>query len=68
MLYDAAKMNKDPITVTKCVYNWTDMMVDMSRDNILHHDRYIIRVRTLNACIRYWESDILRTLDQENDQ
>ena len=44
------------------------MMVYMSLDNILHHDRQPFHARIFNASIKDWESDILRTQDQENEQ
>ena len=39
ILYGAAKMHKKSIMGTECVYNWTDMMVGMGIDKIVHHDR-----------------------------
>ena len=50
------------------VYNWTDMMVGTGIDKIVHHDMELCRARIFNAWIEYWESNILRTLDQDNDQ
>ena len=38
ILYGTAKMHKNPIMGTICVYNWTYMMVDMGHDNIVHND------------------------------
>ena len=61
-------MHKNSIMGTRCVYNWTDMMVDMGLDNIVHNDREPCHARIFNACIEDWESDILRTRDQENEQ
>ena len=43
-------------------------MVDMGLDNIVHNDREPRHARILNAWIKDWESDILRTLDQENEK
>ena len=39
ILYGAAKMQKHSIMGTRFVYNWTDMMVGMGLDKIVHHDR-----------------------------
>ena len=39
ILYGAANMHKYSIIGIRCVYNWTDMMVDMGIDNIVHDDR-----------------------------
>ena len=39
ILYDAAKMHTNSIMETRCVYNWTDMMVDMVIYNIVNNDR-----------------------------
>ena len=50
------------------VYNWSEMMVDMGIDNIVHNDRDSRHDRIFNAWINDWESDILRTQDQENEQ
>ena len=68
ILYGAAKMHKNSIMVTRCVYNWTNMMVEMGIDNITHNDRETLHARTLNAWIEDWESEILRTRDQENEK
>ena len=61
-------MHKNSIMGTRYVYNWTDMMVDMGIDNIVHNDREPRHARIFNSWIYYWESDILRTQDQENEQ
>ena len=61
ILYGAAKMHKNTIMGTICVYNWTDMMVGMDIDNIVHNDRGSHHARIFNTWIRDWESDILRT-------
>ena len=61
-------MHKNPIIGRRWVYNWNDMMVDMGLDNIMHHDREICHVRRFNAWIEDWDSDILITLDQGNEQ
>ena len=68
ILYHAAKMHKNYIMRTICVYNWADMMVDMGLDNIVHNDREPCHARIFNAWIENWESDILRTQDQDNEQ
>ena len=44
------------------------MMVDMSLDKIVHHDRETCHDRIFNAWIEDSESDILRTQDQENEK
>ena len=51
-----------------CVYNWTNKIFDMGLDKILHYDREPHHTRIYNAWIEDWESDILRTPYQENDQ
>ena len=61
ILHVAAKMHKNSIIGTRCVYNWTEMMVDMSLGNIAHHDRELCHARIFNAWIKDLESDILRT-------
>ena len=43
-------------------------MVYMVIDNIVHNDRNPLHDRIFNAWINYWESDILRTRDQENEK
>ena len=43
-------------------------MFDMGLDDIFHHDREIIHSRIFNVWIEYWDSDILRTRDQDNEQ
>ena len=53
---------------TRCVYNWTNMMVIMGFDNIVHHDRELYHARIFNALIKDWESDIPRIRYQENEQ
>ena len=53
---------------TRYVYNWTNIMVEMGLDNIVHNYREPCHVSILNACIEDWESDILRTLDQDNEK
>ena len=54
ILYGAAKMHKNSIMGTRCVYNWTDMMVDMGLDNIMHNYREPHHSRIFNACIEDW--------------
>ena len=44
------------------------MMVDMGLDSIVYNDRKTCHAKIFNACIKDWESDILRTQDQENEQ
>ena len=39
VLYGATKMHTNSITGTRFVYNWTNMMVGMGLDNIVHNDR-----------------------------
>ena len=39
ILHGATKMHKNFIMGTICVYNWTDIMVDMGLDNIVQNDR-----------------------------
>ena len=51
ILYGAAKMHKNSIMGTRCVYNWTYMMVDMGLDNIVHNDREPRHARIFNAWI-----------------
>ena len=68
ILYGAAKMYKNSIMGTRCIYKWTGMMVDMGIYKIMHHDREPLRSRIFNAWIKDWESDMLRTRDQENEQ
>ena len=53
---------------TICVYNWTNMMVDMGLDKIVHNDREPRHARIFNAWIEDWESDIARKKYQENEQ
>ena len=61
-------MHKNSIMGTRCVYNWTGMMVDMGLDNIVHNDREPCHAMILNAWIEDWESDILRTQEQDHEQ
>ena len=61
-------MQKNSIMVIICVYNWTNMMVVMGLDKIVHNDRETYHDSILNAWIKDWESDILRKLYQENEQ
>ena len=61
ILYGAAKMHKNPTMGKRCVYNWTDMMVGMVIDNIVHNDRELFHARIFNVWIEDWESDILIT-------
>ena len=62
------KMHKNSIMRTRCVYNWTDMMVDMGLDKIVHHDTDHCNARIFYAWIKNLESDILRTRYKENEQ
>ena len=64
ILYGMAKMHKNSIMEKKYVYNWTDMMVDMGLDNIVHNDREPHHARIFNSLIKDLESDIPRTCDQ----
>ena len=66
ILYGAVKMHKNSIMGTRCVYNWTNMMVEMGLDNIVHHDRELCHDRIFNTWIKDWESDTLRVQYQEN--
>ena len=68
ILYGAAKIHKNSIMGTICVYKWIDMMTGMDLDKIVHNDREPRHARILNAWIEDWESYILRTQDQENGQ
>ena len=68
ILYGAQKMHKNSIMGTRCVYNWTDMMVDMGLDNIVHNDREPRHSNIFNSLIKDWDSDILRTRYQENEK
>ena len=43
-------------------------MVGVGLDNIVNHDREPRHARIFNAWIDDWESYILRTRDQENEQ
>ena len=51
ILYGASKMHKNTITGTRCVYNWTNMMVEMGLDNIVPNDREPCHTRILNDWI-----------------
>ena len=55
ILHGAVNMYKHYIMGRICVYNWTDMMVEMGLDKILHHDKEILHVRIFNAWIEDWE-------------
>ena len=66
IFYGAANMHKNFIMGKRCVYNWTNMMVHTSLDIIVRNDRKPCHVRIFYAWIKDWESDILRTWDQEN--
>ena len=44
------------------------MIVDMGLDNIVYNDGAPLRSKIFNAWIEDWESDILRTWGQNNDQ
>ena len=59
-------MHIDSITGKRCVYNWTNIIIDMGLDNIVHHDRKPSHARIFNYWINYWESEIPRKRDQEN--
>ena len=61
VLYGAAKMHKNSIMGTICVYKWNEMMVDMGPNNIVHNYREPIHDRIFNSWIEDWESDILKT-------
>ena len=61
-------MHIDSITGKRCVYNWTNIMIDMGLDNIVHHDRELLHAGILNTWSEDWESDILRTQNQDNEQ
>ena len=54
--------------VTRCIYNWTNMVVDMGPDNIVQNDREPLHSRIFNSWIYYLDSDILITRDQDNEQ
>ena len=51
ILYGAANMHKNSIMGKICIYNWTDMMVDMGLDNIVHNDRETRHARIFNSLI-----------------
>ena len=68
IIYGAAKMHKNSIMGRRCVYKWTDVMVGVGLDNIVNHDREPRHASIFNAWIDDWESYILRTRDQENEQ
>ena len=61
-------MHKNSITGTICVYNWTNMMFYMGIDNIVYNNREPLHARIFKAWIKYWESYILITLDQDNEK
>ena len=61
-------MHKNSIMGTICVYNWTDMMVDMGLDNIVNNYRDPLHARIFNVWIKDLDSDILITRDQDNEQ
>ena len=61
-------MHKNSIMGTRCVYNCTDMMVEMGLDKIVHNDRDPRHARIFNSLIEDWESDILRTQDLDNEK
>ena len=44
------------------------MMVDMGLDKNVHNDRETLHAKIFNAWLEYWDSDILRTRYQENEQ
>ena len=54
LLYGAEKIPKKSMMGTRCVYNWTDMMVDMGFYNIVHNDRDPRDARIFNAWIEDW--------------
>ena len=54
IIYGAAKMHKNSIIVTRCAYNWTDMMVDMGLDNIVNNDRGPRHSRIFHSWIEDW--------------
>ena len=68
ILYGAANMYKNSIMGSRCVYNWTNMMVHMCLNNIVNNDEEPRHARIFNAWIDYRESEILRTRDQENEK
>ena len=55
ILYGAAKMHIRYIMGTRCVYNWIEMMFDMSLDNIVYNDREPCHAMIFNAWIKDWE-------------
>ena len=61
ILHVAANMHKKSIMGKLFVYNWSEMMVDMGIDNIVHNDRDSRHDRIFNAWINDWESVILIT-------
>ena len=63
----AQQIWKKIIMGTRCVYNWTDMIVGMGLDKNFNNDREPLRAKIFNAWINYWESHILRTRDQDNE-
>ena len=66
IIYGAAKMHKNSIMGTRCVYNCTNVMVGMGLDNIVHNDREPCYAKIFNAWIEDQESEILIAQDQEN--
>ena len=68
VLYGSVKMHINSIMGTRCVYSWTNIMVDMDLDNIVHNDRERFHDRIFNAWIGKWESYIVITRYQENEQ
>ena len=61
ILYGAAKIHRNSLMGTRCVYSWTDIMVDMGLDKNLHHHREPSHDSIFNVCIDDWHSDILIT-------
>ena len=64
----AREMHNHSIMGTRCVYNWTCMVVGMRLDNIVHNDKEPRHVSIFNSWIKDFYSDILRTQYQENEQ
>ena len=62
------RCTKIPLWEQDVSKSWTNMMVDMGLDKIVHHDRDPCHARILNAWIKYWESYILRTRYQDNEK
>ena len=61
-------MHRNSIIGKICIYNWTGIMVDMGLYKILHDGREPRHARIFNSWIKDWDSEILRTRHQENDQ